>query len=245
MSDSPLNRVSAHGPLAVLLLVLTVITGLVDAFSFLMLGHVFVANMTGNVVFFAFALGGAPGFVWWASLLALAAFLIGAFVGGWVATWSRAHRARQLFWGSVLQAAFVVAALITSIVAAVPGVDGYQGIPLVALIALLGVAMGLQNATARSLKVPDMTTTVLTLTITGIGADSAIAGGGGSKLGRRVLSIAAMFLGALLGVLALRWGSPALLLGAVLVLLVAVIAVSAFHLRSDESWVEGEHRRGR
>lgn len=39
-----------HGPLPVLLVCLTVVTGLVDAFSYLRLGHVFVANMTGNVV---------------------------------------------------------------------------------------------------------------------------------------------------------------------------------------------------
>ena len=50
-----------HGPLPVLLLTLTVVTGLVDAVSILALGRVFVANMTGNVVFIGFALVGAPG----------------------------------------------------------------------------------------------------------------------------------------------------------------------------------------
>jgi len=50
-----------HGPLSPLLLGLTVVTGLVDAFSYLVLGHVFVANMTGNVVFLGFALAGAAG----------------------------------------------------------------------------------------------------------------------------------------------------------------------------------------
>ena len=44
-----------------MLLALTVVTGLVDSFSYLVLGHVFVANMTGNVVFLAFALVGAKG----------------------------------------------------------------------------------------------------------------------------------------------------------------------------------------
>jgi uncharacterized membrane protein YoaK (UPF0700 family) len=47
-----------HGPLPVLLVCLTVVTGLVDAFSYLSLGHVFVANMTGNVVFLGFGLAG-------------------------------------------------------------------------------------------------------------------------------------------------------------------------------------------
>lgn len=62
-----------------ILLGLTFVTGLVDAFSFLLLGRVFVANMTGNVVFLAFALAGAADFEAWPSLVALAAFAIGAF----------------------------------------------------------------------------------------------------------------------------------------------------------------------
>src|SRR5437899_13104886 len=71
-----------HGPLSPLLLGLTVVTGLVDAFSYLVLGHVFVANMTGNVVFLGFALAGAAGFSVSASLSAIGAFCLGAFVGG-------------------------------------------------------------------------------------------------------------------------------------------------------------------
>ena len=68
-----------------------------------------------------------------------------------------------------------------------------------ALIVLLAVSMGVQNATARKLAVPDLTTTVLTLTITGVAADSALAGGAGSVAGRRLVAVTAMFLGALAG----------------------------------------------
>ena len=71
-----------HGPLPALLLVLTVATGVVDAVSILALGRVFIANMTGNVVFTGFALAGAPGFSLQAALLALAGFVVGASVGG-------------------------------------------------------------------------------------------------------------------------------------------------------------------
>src|SRR4249919_3438585 len=67
----------AQGPLPPLLLVLTVVTGVVDAVSILRLGRVFVANMTGNVVFTGFALVGAPGFSLSASLFALFGFLVG------------------------------------------------------------------------------------------------------------------------------------------------------------------------
>ena len=71
-----------HGPLPLLLLALTVLTGVVDAVSILALGRVFVANMTGNIVFVGFAIGGAPGFSLSASLAALGGFLLGAFAGG-------------------------------------------------------------------------------------------------------------------------------------------------------------------
>src|ERR1700745_721341 len=70
-----------HGPLPALLLVLTVLTGVVDAVSILSLGRVFVANMTGNVVFVGFALAGASGFSLSASLSALAGVLAGAAAG--------------------------------------------------------------------------------------------------------------------------------------------------------------------
>ena len=64
-----------HGPLVPMLIVLTLLTGVVDAVSYLELGHVFVANMTGNVVFLGFAIAGAPGLSVASSLIALAAFL--------------------------------------------------------------------------------------------------------------------------------------------------------------------------
>ena len=70
-----------------------------------------------------------------------------------------------------------------------------------ALIVPLAVAMGIQNATARRLAVPDLTTTVLTLTLTGIAADSRLAGGTGGHPARRLIAVTAMFTGALLGAL--------------------------------------------
>src|SRR5271166_5650503 len=81
-----------HGPLPALLLGLTIVTGLVDAVSILSLGRVFVANMTGNVVFIGFALAGAPGFLLAPSLSALAGFLGGAGLGGQMVARLRSHR---------------------------------------------------------------------------------------------------------------------------------------------------------
>ena len=96
-TDASLARLvadPAHGPLPALMLVLTVLTGVVDAVSILSLGRVFVANMTGNVVFVGFALAGASGFSLSASLSALAGFLVGAAAGGAVVERLGSHRGR-------------------------------------------------------------------------------------------------------------------------------------------------------
>jgi uncharacterized membrane protein YoaK (UPF0700 family) len=45
-------------PLLMALMALTAVSGLVDAVSYLGLGHVFTANMTGNVVVLGFAAAG-------------------------------------------------------------------------------------------------------------------------------------------------------------------------------------------
>jgi hypothetical protein len=50
-----------------------------------------------------------------------------------------------------------------------------------AIILSAAVAMGLRNAVVRKLAIPDLTTTVLTLTLTGLAADSSLAGGGGGR----------------------------------------------------------------
>jgi uncharacterized membrane protein YoaK (UPF0700 family) len=61
MSAPPGSRAALYDRLSMGLLVLTAVSGIVDAVSFLGLGHIFTANMTGNVAFLAFAAVGAPG----------------------------------------------------------------------------------------------------------------------------------------------------------------------------------------
>jgi uncharacterized membrane protein YoaK (UPF0700 family) len=101
------------------------------------------------------------------------------------------------------------------------------------LIVLLGIAMGMQNAVARRLGVPDLTTTVLTLTLTGLAADSSPAGGATPRPGRRILSVLAMFLGALAGALLLRHAELLYIL--VLALLMLVVTSVAAHRLSASS----------
>jgi uncharacterized membrane protein YoaK (UPF0700 family) len=185
------------GMLPPLLVALTVVTGLVDAFSYLQLGHVFVANQTGNVVFLAFALAGVGGFSVLASAVAVACFALGAMAAGRLGRILAGRRERLLGITAAVQAVLVAAAVIMAAVTAVPIPAGLR----YALIVVLAAAMGAQNATARKLAVADLTTTVLTLTITGIAADSVLAGATGAHAARRLISMAAMLLGALVGAL--------------------------------------------
>jgi len=218
-----------HGPLPLFLVLLTVVTGLVDAVSYLALGHVFVANMTGNVVFLGFAVVDAEDFSVSASLTAIAAFLFGALAGGWLAGWQGAHRGRLIVTTLLLEALLVALALAASLLVSA---QGGQYLIIVAL----SVAMGLQNATARRLAVPDLTTTVLTLTLTGFAADSALAGGTNPRPGRRTIATASMFLGAAIGALILlRVGASAVLALALAVLLI-VLTVAAPHWRTTAAW---------
>jgi uncharacterized membrane protein YoaK (UPF0700 family) len=193
-----------HGPLPPLLVVLTFVTGLVDAVSCLGPDHIFVANMTGNVVFLGFALAGDPQSSAGSSVLALVAFTAGVLTG------------RRLP-GVLPRAVPPFPALIcahAALVAAACGGD-LAGCGPHALVILLAMGMGMQNMVVRELAVPDLTTTVLTLTLTGLASERP-----GPAAGRRAVSIAVMFLGALAGgFLQLRLGRAASLAPATLLLL--------------------------
>src|ERR1700722_16445705 len=179
-----------------ILLGMTATTGIVDAVSLLALGHVFTANMTGNVVFLGFAVAGAPGFSIPRSSMALMAFLIGAAAGGRLATHMSSRPAP--YWTSrafCIDGLLLISAALASLTLRSPG----DSIPLFGVIGLTALAMGFRNATTRKLGVPDLTTTVLTLTITGLAADSSLAGGTNPRWRRRVASVLLMFGGAAVG----------------------------------------------
>ncbi|MBD0838543.1 YoaK family protein [Streptomyces sp. TRM68416] len=222
-----------HGPLPPLMLVLTVVTGLVDAVSYLALGHVFVANMTGNVVFLGFALAGDEGLSALASVVAMGSFLVGALAGGRLGTRFATHRGHLLSLATAAQTVLVSVAVVTAAVSDGRVTTGVR----YTLIGSLGLAMGLQNAVARRLGVPDLTTTVLTLTLTGLAADSIPAGGQAPRPGRRILSVLAMFFGAIAGALLLLHGHLVLVLVMTLVLL-AVTTVTTHRLSTaDAAWI--------
>jgi len=219
------------GPLSPALVILTIVTGTVDAVSYLSLGHVFVANMTGNVVFLGFALAGAGGFSIGTSLTALGAFAVGSLLGGRLGATGPRHRGRLLAAAVSAQGLLVLVAIIVS-----AAVRGGSAATQYALISLLGIAMGLQNATVRRLNVADLTTTVLTMTLSGIFADATWLAGPGARLGRRSVSVAAMFLGALISALILLHSSRTAALLVPLLLLVALSAGMAARWRSRAAW---------
>jgi uncharacterized membrane protein YoaK (UPF0700 family) len=207
-----------HGPLPGILLLMTVSTGLVDAISILALGRVFVANMTGNIVFIGFALARAPGFSLSGSLVALVTFLIGAALGGVLVKRLAGHRGRLLRTALAVELVLFLVCLLTSV----------TGTGTVARLVILGVAaaaLGAQNAVVRELAVPDMTTTVLTMTLTGIGSD--LRKRDLSTAGRRLVVVIAMLLGAVIGALLVDGpGVPAAFVVVVVVTAAALVSTS-------------------
>jgi uncharacterized membrane protein YoaK (UPF0700 family) len=185
-------------PLPILLLALTATTGLVDAVSVLGLGRVFTANMTGNVAFLGFAIGGAPEFSIPRCLTAVVGFMVGAGIGGRLGkTLAKASRSRWLLKISVIEASLFFAAAIAAVDYDTKNLSPASH--LYTMILMTALAMGLRNATVRQLAVPDLTTTVLTLTLTGLAADSSFAGGFNPRWGRRIAAVASMFAGAAIG----------------------------------------------
>jgi uncharacterized membrane protein YoaK (UPF0700 family) len=220
----------SHGPLPVLLLVLTTMTGLVDAVSILGLGRVFVANMTGNVVFIGFALAAAPGFSLAASLAALGGFLVGAFLGGLLVSRFAAHRGVLLRNTCAVQFVLIAVAFVVLLPSSDPPGRGAR----VVVAALCAAAMGMQNTAARRLAVPDLTTTVLTMTLTGIVAD--IRHSPRLTTASRALAVLTMALGAVVGALLILHTRLASALGVALVLLAIVVVVATVASRRSAPW---------
>jgi uncharacterized membrane protein YoaK (UPF0700 family) len=215
-----------HPPaaLVVTLAALTAVSGFVDAVSFLGLGHVFTANMTGNVLLIGFAFAGTPGFSAAASLCALGAFLAGAVLGGRLAL--RVHPVRNLLLvAMVIEAACTTTAAI--IAGSVPAIG--SGWPRYVVLALLAGGVGLRNSAVRRVGVPDMSTTVLTTTLTGLASRSRLAGGTNPHARLGTTSVVSMFVGALVGALLLLHAGATWTLG---VAAAVVAATTLFFYRS-------------
>ena len=148
-----------------LLLLLAGAAGAIDAISYLGLGRVFTANMTGNTVLLGLALVQADHQEALRASLALVGFLGGATLGAWIVEkgpsaglWPRAVTvALTLEWGFLM--VFAVGWLYTGGGAATFAARG-------SLIVLSALAMGVQSASARRLEVSGIATTYITGTVT-------------------------------------------------------------------------------
>jgi uncharacterized membrane protein YoaK (UPF0700 family) len=202
------------------LLMLTVVAGIVDAVSYLGIGHVFIALTTGNIIFLGLSLDPQAHVAPLASAEAICAFLAGVLIGGRAAA-HLCHRTR-LWLGVTLVAEACIIGCVAVLTAL--GVVPLHGTPSFAAIAMLGVALGLQTATIRHFGVRDLLTTVLTMAMTGVIADSPIAGGRNPRVHRRLGSIVCMMAGAAVGAVLIRF-SAAIPLGIAAALTAAAAAV--------------------
>ena len=179
----------------VALLLLTFATGLIDAVSVLVLGHVFVANMTGNVIFLGFWFAPHSGVDMTAAVVAFAGFVIGTVLGG---RFARHLDYQTRLWLTAALGTEVLALLTLSVLAGAGVLDYHDDTKLI-LIAGLALVFGAQNAAARQFGVQELSTTVLTSTIVGLGVDSRLAGGTGEREKLRYAVILTMFGGAMVG----------------------------------------------
>src|SRR5580698_2622275 len=210
-----MDAATQHPATPAILVVMTAVTGIVDAVSYLALGHVFTANMTGNVVLLGFAVAGVKGLSAARSLTALFCFFAGAVFGGRVSV-------PQAPGPLLVETALL---LLASLAALLPD----QNLSVYCVIAITAAAMGYRNAVVRKIGLPDLTTTVLTLTITGLGADSRLAGGENPRWRRRVAAILALAFGAFAGAQVVKRSAGLALLVAALISGCCAAAAFRFH----------------
>nr|WP_221378910.1 YoaK family protein [Actinoplanes polyasparticus] len=206
-----------------LMLALTFATGIVDAVGYLHLDKVFAGNMTGNVVILGMAASGRTDLPVLGPLLALAFFLVGAATGGRVLraalpNWNR--RCTGLLGGVGL----VLAA--TALGLALIGVGTLAA--RAAMASALALAMGMQAATARHLAVRDVSTVVVTSTLTSLAADSRLGAARGQPALRRASAVVLIAVGAITGAaLCQMYESVAVAVAALVVLAVTGLGHAA------------------
>jgi uncharacterized membrane protein YoaK (UPF0700 family) len=156
---------------------------------------VFVANMTGNVIFLGFWFVPHSGVDLTAAAVAFVSFVTGAVLGGRLMR-HLDHDVRR--WLTVALGA-EVAALLALAGLAGAGVLTYHGGGRLLLIVGLALVFGSQSVAARQFGIQELSTTVLTATIVGIGMDSRLAGGTGLREKLRYAVVGTMCAGAVVG----------------------------------------------
>ncbi|GAA0830241.1 YoaK family protein [Streptosporangium amethystogenes subsp. fukuiense] len=194
---------------------LTAISGLVDAISYVGIGQVFMANMTGNLLILGFAAGDPSKFPLVATAIAVLGFFLGAGLAGRL-TDRVSNVRRRMVLAMTMETSLFAVTTVGSFLLPTTQAGRYP------LIVALGLAMGGRNTVVRRLKIPEISTTVVTGTLANLAADSVLGTGKRTRARRRAGEIVSLVLGACVGVLLLRHlGFNATL--AALTLLMAVI----------------------
>ncbi|MHA7209767.1 YoaK family protein [Arthrobacter sp. MDT1-65] len=218
------NRVATDRLHLWLMLVLTFSTGVIDAVGYLGLDRVFTGNMTGNVVLLGMAFAGGAELPILRPALALVFFMVGAALAG------RVLRKGPEGWsGRTSSTLLAVTVGLTALAVYVALVDVRAEEVLGSITtSVLATVMGVQAATAKRLKVAEITTVVVTSTITGLASDSRLAGGKSPFWARRASAIVLILAGAVVGALALSVG---LWLGVAVSALLSAVVTLLGHLR--------------
>jgi uncharacterized membrane protein YoaK (UPF0700 family) len=227
MPARSISRLSSEHLRDLLLICLTVGTGAVDAISFLGLGRVFTAMMSGNIVLLGLAVGSSAGSEAVRSAVSLVVFAIGVFAA------SRLVRnpTKTSLWPAGLTMALVCGAVAQAgMLAGWLGASGhpnelFKGV----LVGLSALSMGLQGGAVARLGVSGVTTTYVTGTLTGLIGGLAVGSGAQKELGRRAVVLVALLLGAACGAVLLTYArseAPALPLA----ITVAVVATAIYRL---------------
>ena len=192
-----------------LLLLVAFNTGVVDAFSIPTL-QVFVANMTGNVVFLGIAVAqiSDPYINASRSVVALLAFWVGAFVSGQLGHRIGPRRRAWVFGAFFAQATLQLVSALLLYCNAVDVVNPDDR--ALGLLVPLAFAFGAQSTTARGLGVPEIPTVVITSAMVDLFGDKNIFARHNRPRNRRVAFILLIFVGAIVGGVALKYVNPAL-----------------------------------
>ncbi|MEW1808722.1 YoaK family protein [Pseudarthrobacter sp. NPDC080039] len=199
-ASTPQENASPEKFRLMLMMALTLVTGVVDAVGYLGLDHVFTGNMTGNVVILAMSLAGAANLPTLGPLVALGAFLLGAAVAGSTLQSSPKGWNRRV---TLLLTAGCIALTGTAAISLIVEDVSRQSIGVI-IAAVIAMHMGSQALIARHLGVRDMTTVVITSTMTSLAGESLVGKQRPRILNRRLGAVLAMFAGAAIGVLLLQ-----------------------------------------
>ncbi|SDU70280.1 Uncharacterized membrane protein YoaK, UPF0700 family [Gordonia westfalica] len=181
-----------------LMLVLTFATGVVDAGGFLGFDTVFLGNMTGNVLILGMGAAGADGLPVFSLALALVAFIVGAGIA------SLFLRSGRRGWSPRMTAVLAVSASLVAGTAVLVWAEPKAHVAAMFAVGMTAGAMGMQAAAARNIGVADVTTVVVTSTITAWAIDMFARPSRATILNRRLAAIVAILLGALVGALLIK-----------------------------------------